>query len=210
MLFSGKLKLSHRGMRIGKGIAALACLAALVLLGQLLWTIRSAERCVESLHSLVPGKSTLADAQALQRVYGRFARISGDCSQECSIGFVFESWLSRLHMINRSQFEAHICVKNSTVAVVDLLYIKRDGIIVSFKERSAEADPASLLGFSVFVQDQRIGASKLQLTMRNTTPLEIRRTPMDVDLSCMGRVNCRNAQDIMPDLQSLRFSHHQS
>jgi len=197
----------RRWVLAAKSITALASLSALVLLGQLLWTIRSARQCVASVHALVPGKSTIADIQALQRAYPGAARVSGDCTQKCSVGFTFESWASRFRMINRSQFEAHVSLKDQTVIAVDLLYIKRDGLIVSMKERSAGATAANLLGFSVFVQDQRIGASKLQLTMRSTTPLEIRNTPMDFDLSCLGRATCSNVEEIIPALQSLRFSH---
>ncbi len=122
------------------------------------------------------------------------------------MGFVFESWFSRLHLTGRSQFQAHIYVRNGSVAVVNLLYVKRDGVMIAFRERTDRDDPANLLGFSVSVQNPRTANSKLQLTMRTNTPLEVRRTPMDVDLSCLGRIStCHDAQDIIPDLQSLHF-----
>ena len=203
----GKIR-AHRGIAVVLGITALVCVTGVVLAGQLLWTMHSAQNCVESLHSLVPGKSSLADAEALRHTYAKFSRVSGDCRQECSIGFVFESWLSHLHVTGLSQFQAHVYVKDGSIAVVDLLYVKRDSIMVSAKEHSAEADPNNL-GFSVLVQDQRAGASRLRLKMATSTPLEVRRTPMSVNLSCMGRfTSCRNAQEIIPDLQSLKFADH--
>jgi hypothetical protein len=94
-------------------LCAVTVVAAFML--QSLALVRAAEDCIRTLQALTPGRSQLADLEPLVRQSTFTCRSDNRSARKCSIGFGFESWLSRLRIAKPTRFQGEVLVGDDRV-----------------------------------------------------------------------------------------------
>jgi hypothetical protein len=114
----------------------------------------AAEDCIRTLQALTPGRSQLADLEPLVR-QSTFTWRSDNCSaRKCSIGFGFESWLSRLRIAKPTRFQGEVLVGDDRVQSIHFVFMESDTIGIFVTEGGSDA-VANAFVASVRVHDSR-------------------------------------------------------
>ena len=160
--------------------------------------VRSAEDCIRTLQALTPGRSQLADVEPLVR-QSTFAWRSDNCSaRKCSIGFGFESWLSRLRIAKPTRFQGEVVVGEDKVQSIHFVFMETDAIGIFVTEGGSDA-LANAFDVSVRVRESRTAERITRTALALDAPLVDRRRVLDLNLNCLGRLRgCNDVREILP------------
>jgi hypothetical protein len=189
----------------------LACLVVIGLTGNAIWTAYHAKQCIRKVAALVPGKSTLQDAQKLFRDGAFVGKPTGCTEQRCSIGFHFESLLTWWGLVGPPRFlQGYVELRNGVVETIDFYYSQRGPAPISVDEGPSKIDPARRgmpVGLSVGTFDAMRNRSVARVRDFATLPEDSRIELLQFNSWCLVRVGgCTDVRQVFPGTRALAFT----
>jgi hypothetical protein len=179
-------------------VSVLGLFAAFVVSDSIL-TRFEAERFLDDVRLIRPGKASLSDLVHLTEKYSRFAVKESPCEYgKCTVFFNFYNpWLYRVHAVPPTRFGGGITARNGTVSEVDLALQSGAAYDADVVDRR---DESGVPAFAIVHRESAPGVLVfLKVSLTPAAPEEVRREAYLFNLACLTRFGgCNDAHAMLP------------